>query len=115
MSTTARTYRSSAVPHAQELHQDGPVRGLPAQRLASARSSASTGASNEVRAWTSVEAAAAFLGLPIRTLRRALDRHAQKGADGSVIAKVDGLTARKFGRLWRVWLDPGWLQPAAKK
>jgi hypothetical protein len=66
-------------------------------------------------AWTSVEAAAAFLGLPIRTLRRSFDRHAQKGADGSVIAKVDGLTARKLGRLWRVWLDAGWRQPGSKK
>jgi hypothetical protein len=62
-------------------------------------------------AWQGVESAATLLGLPARTLRRALDRHAQRQADGSVTSRVDGISARKFGRLWRVWLDPGWLKP----
>jgi hypothetical protein len=61
--------------------------------------------------WRGVESAAALLGIPSRTLRRALDRHAQKQADGSVTSHVDGVSARKFGRLWRVWLAPGWLKP----
>ena len=64
------------------------------------------------RAWRGVETAAAFLGVPPRTLRRALDRNAHKQPDGSVTAHVDGVTARKFGRLWRVWLDAGWLNPS---
>ena len=65
------------------------------------------------RAWRGVDSAAALLGIPPRTLRRALDRNSRRQVDGSITAQVDGVTARKFGRLWRVWLDRGWLKPSA--
>jgi hypothetical protein len=62
--------------------------------------------------WMSAAEAAAILGVPLLTLRRSFDRHARKGKDGSVEARVDGITARKLGRLWRVALDPAWTKPA---
>ena len=65
--------------------------------------------------WLTVEQAAAFLSLPVVTLRRTLERNARATPDGGTIARVDGITARKLGRLWRVWLDPGWVAPAAPK
>lgn len=66
-------------------------------------------------AWRGVESAAALLGVPPRTLRRALDRNAKRAEGGAVTSETDGVRARKFGRLWRVWLDPGWLNPERKK
>ena len=65
--------------------------------------------------WMTVEQAAEFLGLPVVTLRRTLERNARATAEGGTIAHADGITARKLGRLWRVWLDPGWLAPTAPK
>ncbi len=64
-------------------------------------------------AWMSIEEAAGVLRVPTVTFRRAIERSARRTADGSVEARVDGVRARKFGRLWRVWLDPGWTKPAA--
>jgi hypothetical protein len=61
--------------------------------------------------WMTVEQAAAFLSLPVVTLRRSLERHARTTPEGATVAHVDGITARKLGRLWRVWLDRGWLAP----
>jgi hypothetical protein len=62
--------------------------------------------------WMTVERAAEFLGLPVVTLRRSFERNARVNAEGGTVARVDGITARKIGRLWRVWLDAGWLSPA---
>ena len=62
--------------------------------------------------WTTVEQAAEFLGLTTISLRRTFERNARAAPDGGIVAQVDGLTARKIGRLWRVWLGPGWLSPA---
>jgi hypothetical protein len=62
-----------------------------------------------------VEQAAVLLNLPVVTLRRSLERKARPTPDGGTISQMDGITARKLGRLWRVWLDPGWLAPAAVK
>lgn len=62
--------------------------------------------------WMSVEDAAGILGIPVVTLRRTIERNARKGKDGSVEARVQGVTARKFGRLWRVFLDAMWMKPA---
>jgi hypothetical protein len=59
-----------------------------------------------------VDAAAHILGIPTVTLRRALERNARRGPDGIVQARIDGVTARKFGRLWRVALDPAWAEPS---
>lgn len=66
-------------------------------------------------AWTSVERAAAFLGVTAVTLRRAIERASRRREDGSVVAQVDGITARKLGRVWRVWLDGAWRNPAAEE
>ena len=62
--------------------------------------------------WASVEHAAAFLDVPPVTLRRMLERHARRGEDGRVMATVDGITARKLGRAWRVLLDKDWRNPS---
>jgi hypothetical protein len=61
--------------------------------------------------WMSVDAAAEILGVPVITFRRNLERSARRRADGGVEAHVDGARARKFGRRWRVMLDPDWLEP----
>lgn len=63
--------------------------------------------------WMSVEEAASILGVPTVTFRRAIERNARKRADGGTEAKVDGVTARKWGRLWRVLLDEGWMKARA--
>lgn len=63
--------------------------------------------------WMSAEEAATILGVPVVTFRRALERNARKRPDGGVDAKVDGVTARKWGRLWRVLLDPDWMKARA--
>jgi hypothetical protein len=62
-----------------------------------------------------VEQAAGFLSLSEVTLRRALERNARPTPEGGTIARVEGITARKLGRLWRVRLDPGWLAPTPPK
>jgi hypothetical protein len=61
--------------------------------------------------WMSVGDAAAVLGMPVLTLRRLVERSARRRPDGRVEARVDGIVARKCGRLWRVWLDAEWTQP----
>ena len=65
--------------------------------------------------WMTVDQAAAFLQLPCVTLRRSLERNARKLPEGGIASHVDGIAARKVGRLWRVWLDAGWLNPAVLK
>lgn len=61
--------------------------------------------------WVSTEVAAAFLGLTALALRRTLERSAERMPDGGVEANVDGVRARKFGRLWRVQFTGSWLSP----
>jgi hypothetical protein len=65
--------------------------------------------------WRPMEEAASFLGIPTITLRRSIERNARKHPEGGTTAQVDGITARKLGRLWRVWLDAGWMNPSLKK
>jgi hypothetical protein len=74
---------------------------------------ATTGATMSPGAWMTVEQAASFLSLPVVTLRRTLERNARATPEGGTVARTDGITARKLGRLWRVWLDPGWRTPTA--
>lgn len=64
--------------------------------------------------WLGVPEAAAILGLAIVSLRRIIERSARRGTNGVLEAQVDGLHARKFGRLWRVRLDEAWTATAPK-
>lgn len=65
--------------------------------------------------WMTVDQAAAFLQLPCVTLRRALERNARKLPEGGITSHHDGISARKIGRLWRVWLDAAWRNPTVSK
>ena len=64
--------------------------------------------------WLGTDEAAAILGVRELTLRRSLERNARRLPDGSIAAKVDGVSARKFGRRWRVVLDALWLEPTQR-
>ncbi len=61
--------------------------------------------------WITVRAAAAFLGVPVVSLRRTIQRQARPTPDGGTVSRLDGITARKLGRLWRIWLDANWTDP----
>ncbi len=61
--------------------------------------------------WIGVDEAAEILGVPVITLRRAIERNARRLPDGSITSSADGVRARKFGRRWRVTLDAAWLEP----
>ena len=65
--------------------------------------------------WLGVPEAAAILGLAIVSLRRIIERSARRGASGVLEAQIDGLHARKFGRLWRVRLDEAWTATTPKR
>ena len=56
----------------------------------------------QARGWVSVRTAAEFMDMSPDALRRALERHAVRAPDGVVEANIDGVRARKFGRLWRI-------------
>lgn len=58
--------------------------------------------------WMTVLAASEILDLSPEALRRTLERHATRAPDGVVEANVDGVRARKFGRLWRVQFSDRW-------
>lgn len=59
--------------------------------------------------WMSVREAAGVLAMHPDALRRALERKAVRAADGVVEAAMDGVRARKFGRLWRVSFSARWV------
>ena len=61
-----------------------------------------------VTRWTSLQSAADVLGMSPGALRKVLERNARKGADGVTEAQVNGVRARKLGRLWRVTLSAAW-------
>ena len=69
-----------------------------------------TEAESCARGWVSVATAAAFLDLSPGRFRRTLERLARK-VDGGIEAQVDGVIARKFGRLWRVRFSACWTKP----
>lgn len=92
------------------LLQAGPKEPLfdevvaPKQRAASTRE-------RPTGPWLSLERAADFLGEPSpEALRKKLDRNSIRSNDGSVEANFDGLTARKFRRLWKVRLSSRWTE-----
>lgn len=55
--------------------------------------------------WLRLEEAARDLATSPVVLRRRLARHARR-TDAGVVARVDGLEARKLGNEWRVRLGP---------
>jgi hypothetical protein len=61
-----------------------------------------------VPSWLPLLAAAQHLGESADSLRKKLERAAVKSADGGVEAELDGLRARKLGRLWKVRLSDAW-------
>lgn len=61
--------------------------------------------------WVSLERAAAHLGMGAEALRKALERRAIRADDGGTEAALDGVRARKFGRLWRVRFSEAWGLP----
>ncbi|MFT3764760.1 MAG: hypothetical protein QM820_04480 [Minicystis sp.] len=63
--------------------------------------------------WITVEAAADFLGMPVVTLRRSFEPKTQSTPEGGTVSRLNGITARRIGRLWRVWLHDDWTDPAA--
>ncbi len=58
--------------------------------------------------WLALSRAAELLDLTPTALRRTLERRATRAQDGTVEAVLDGVRARKFGRLWRVQLGTAW-------
>ena len=58
--------------------------------------------------WVSIETAASILSLSAAALRRSIERRAQRVADGGIEARLDGIRARKLGRIWRVSLGASW-------
>lgn len=64
---------------------------------------------NEGARWMSIEDAARHLACNEISLRRRFQRCARKAPDGAIQARVDGLTARKVGSHWKVWLNPAWM------
>ena len=65
--------------------------------------------------WISLQSAADQLGLSAAALRKSFDRRAARASDGGIEAEIDGVRARKLGRLWRVTLSPAWTVPLAPK
>jgi hypothetical protein len=65
--------------------------------------------------WVSIERAAAFLGMNASALRKALERRAVRASDGGVEATLDGVRARKLGRLWRVRFSEAWGGPLSAR
>jgi hypothetical protein len=59
--------------------------------------------------WTSLSKGADFLGVTPGSLRRTLERNVEVAPDGGTEANIDGLRARKFGRLWRIQFSDAWL------
>jgi hypothetical protein len=59
--------------------------------------------------WLSLARAAEFLDETPTGLRKKLDRASALDEHGLVRAKLPGLQARKFGKLWKIRLDRGWL------
>ena len=61
--------------------------------------------------WLTVRAAADALSVTPDALRRKLERRALGQTDCSAEVNIDGVRARKFGRLWRVLLAGPWGEP----
>jgi len=58
--------------------------------------------------WISLLRAAEALDEDVESLRKKLQRASRKADDGVVEAEIDGVRARKFGRVWKVRMSDGW-------
>lgn len=58
--------------------------------------------------WLPLLTAAELLGESAESLRKKLERASTPSADGVVEARLDGVVARKQGRLWKLRLSDGW-------
>jgi hypothetical protein len=65
--------------------------------------------------WVPLERAAAFLGMNTAALRKAFERRATRASDGGTEASLDGVRARKFGRIWRVKFSEAWCGPVSAR
>ena len=61
--------------------------------------------------WVPLERAAAHLSMNAAALRKTFERRATRASDGATEANLDGVQARKFGRIWRVRFSPAWGLP----
>ena len=64
-----------------------------------------------VGTWVPLERAAAHLSMNAAALRKTLERRATRASDGATEANLDGVQARKFGRIWRVRFSEAWGLP----
>lgn len=65
-------------------------------------------AAERPQAWVSLAVAASHLGTSPDALAKVFARNA-RAVEGGVEAKLDGVRARKLGRLWRVQFSAAWL------
>jgi len=59
--------------------------------------------------WISIREAAKLVSYSEVSFRRLIERHARRGVDGTIESSIDGIRARKLGRIWRVQLGKEWL------
>jgi len=64
---------------------------------------------NTRQSWLPLATAAELLGETADSLRKKLERASRRAADGAVEATLDGVTARKLGRLWKLRLSSAWM------
>lgn len=62
--------------------------------------------------WIPLERAAAHLSMNAAALRKTLERRAMRASDGATEVNLDGVQARKFGRIWRVRFSDAWGVPS---
>lgn len=58
--------------------------------------------------WLGIQRAAELLDEDPESLRKKLERAARRTSEGHVESEIDGVRGRKFARLWKVQLPPGW-------
>jgi hypothetical protein len=61
-------------------------------------------AQEKEKRWVSIIRVAEQLDATPKSIRTRLEKAARRGADGVIEAEVDGLRARKLGRVWKVQL-----------
>lgn len=64
--------------------------------------------------WLGIQRAAELLDEDPESLRKKLERAAKPTREGHIEAVIDGVRGRKFARLWKVQLPPGWASPVSR-